>query len=319
MTEISHPAEVRQQKRRKSAWLQRAEYALYRIALRIARTPREEKLLVWGTRLGALAQRLLPRRNRIALRNLREAFPDKSERERMEILNNCWRHFGREALLYLHAQSLPLDAIAERCPFVNEQLLEESIARGNGTVLISAHWGGWEIAGLALMSLVDNVRTVARKLDNDYLERDLARYRARTGAEVIDRRKAARPLMKGLSENAVVVLLPDQSVLPREGVLVPFLGRAAWTTPAPAKMALRQGSSIVFAFCIPDGTRHRLEFTESIRTDELTDADNAAVALTARINDVLSRRIAARPELWLWMHDRWKGTGAGEGGRTNVE
>jgi lauroyl/myristoyl acyltransferase len=43
--------------------------------------------------------------------------------------------------------------------------------------------------------------------------------------------------------------------------------------------------------------------------DELTESERNPVALTERINDVISRRIAAHPELWLWMHDRWKGTG----------
>src|SRR6185503_760965 len=117
-----------------------------------------------------------------------------------------------------------------------------------------------------------------------------------------------RPLMKGLSQNAVVVLLPDQAVLPREGVLVPFMGRDAWTTPAPAKLASRSDSTIVFAFCIPDGARHRPEFEEPIRVDQLSEAELTDESLTARINDVISRRISARPELWLWMHDRWKGT-----------
>jgi KDO2-lipid IV(A) lauroyltransferase len=153
---------------------------------------------------------------------------------------------------------------------------------------------------------------VARRLDNEYLERDLARIRARTGAEVIDRRHAARPLLKALEENGVVVMLPDQAVLPREGILAPFLGRPAWTTPAPAKMAVRRSSAIVFVFCIPHETRHRLEFAEPIRVDRLTEAERDPVALTTRINDVISRRIAARPDLWLWMHDRWKGTGESE-------
>jgi KDO2-lipid IV(A) lauroyltransferase len=126
---------------------------------------------------------------------------------------------------------------------------------------------------------------------------------------VVDRRRAARALMKGLAENAVVILLPDQAVQPREGVLVPFMGRKAWTTDAPAKLALRSGATIVFGFCIPDRTRHRLEFEGPIVVDELNESERNPTALTERINDVISRRIAAHPELWLWMHDRWKGTG----------
>jgi KDO2-lipid IV(A) lauroyltransferase len=204
--------------------------------------------------------------------------------------------------------------IATRCPTANEHLLEEARAKGKGTILISGHWGGWEVAGLAVMSLVPDVLTVARPLDNELLERDLQQLRAKTGAEVVDRRRAARALMKGLADNAVVVLLPDQAVQPREGVLVPFLGAPAWTTPAPAKMALRTGATIVFAFCIADGLRHRLEFEEPIRADLLTERERDPVALTQRINEVISRRIISRPDLWLWMHDRWKGTGESEVG-----
>jgi len=301
----------RRRRRRKNTLLQRLEYAAYRFVARRVAAMSEEAAHRWGTRLGALAGRVLRGRHRLALRNLRYVYPDRPERELRRIANDAWRHFGRELLLSIQTQNLSLEEMAARCPFVNAHLLEEAIARGKGTVLISAHWGGWEVAGLALMSLVKNIRTVARPLDNELLEQELQQIRARTGAEVVDRRKAARVLMRGLAQNAVVVLLPDQAVLPREGVLVPFLGHPAWTTPAPAKMALRAGATIVFGFCIPDGLRHRLEFEEPIRADLLTEAERDPDALTRRINEIISRRIHARPDLWLWMHDRWKGTGEG--------
>jgi len=299
-------------RRRKSALLQRVEYLAYRALARLAGSMSEESAHRWGTRLGALASKVLRGRDRLGMRNLRRVFPEREERELRRILDASWRHFGREALVYLRMQSLPLEEIAARCPFVDAHHLTESIARGNGTVLISAHWGGWEIGGLALMSVVRNVLSVARPLDNELLERDLKRFRGRTGAEVVDRRHAARPLVKGLAKNAVLVLLPDQAVLPREGVLVPFLGHPAWTTPAPAKMALRSDSTIVFVFCIPDGFGHRLEFEDPIRVDQLTEGERDPVVLTKRINERISRRIISRPELWLWMHDRWKGTGESE-------
>ena len=292
--------------------MQRSEYALYRIVAAVARRLSDRGVQRWGDRLGGLARRVLRSRDRIAMRNLRASFPSKSEGERRDIINACWRHFGRSALHSIRMQNMSLDEIAARCPLVNAHLVEEAIARGKGVVLISAHYGAWEVGGLALMSLVKNVRTVTRPLDNQFLERDLALLRARTGAGVLDRKRAAREMMKALSDNAVVVLLPDQAVLPREGVLVPFLGRPAWTTPIPAKMALRRASTIVFAFCIPHETGHRLEFENPIRVDQLSAAESDPVMLTERINDVISRRISDRPELWLWMHDRWKGQATGK-------
>ena len=304
---------------KKSHLVQRIEYGMYRAVARYALRASDAAVMRWGSRIGWLARKVLRRRDRLAMENLRLAFPEKSEQERRAIADACWEHFGREALIYIQLQNLSLDEIAERCPFVGAEHVEEALARGNGVLMLSGHWGGWEVGGLAIMSRFPRVRTVVRPLDNELLEREAASLRAKTGVVVVERRKAARTLMKGLAENAIIVLLPDQAVLPREGILVPFMGRKAWTTPAPAKLALRAGSTIVFAFCIPDGARHRLEFEQPIRVDQLSEEQRTDEALTARINDVISRRIAERPELWLWMHDRWKGTAPGESETANGE
>jgi Lauroyl/myristoyl acyltransferase len=294
-------------RRRKNAFLQRVEYLLYRAVARAVRSASDDALRRWGSRLGNLAGRILRSRDRLAMRNLTATFPEKSGAERRQILDECWRHFGREALATIQMQHVPIEEIPQHCRFVDAHIFEEAIAQGRGVVLLSAHYGAWEIAGLAIIALVKDVHTVVRPLDNDLIERDAIRIRARTGVHVVDRKRAARSLLKALSQKAVVILLPDQAVQRREGILVPFLGRPAWTTDAPAKMALRHESAIVFAFCIPDETGHRLEFEEPIRIDQLGDDEKNAEALTRRINDVISRRIEARPELWLWMHDRWKG------------
>ena len=298
---------------RKSRILQLLEYAVYRAAARALRSASDEAVVRWGARIGMLGKSVLRGRDRLAMRNLRMVFPEKPDAERRRILNDCWRHFGREALDGIRMQHLSAEEIARRCPIISPELLDEGLARGQGVIIISAHYGGWEVGGLAVVSRVRHVRTVTRPLDNEFLERDLARIRERTGTEVVDRRRAARPLYKALSDNGVVILLVDQAVQPREGVIAPFLGIPAWTTDAPARMALRLGSTIVFAFCIPDGSRHRLEFEEPIHIDQLDDGKNNPEALTGRINEVISRRITAHPELWLWMHDRWKGTKPGEG------
>ena len=295
-------------KRRKNPILERIEYAMFRGLVRAVGSMSTESVHRWGSRIGTLGRLVLRKRDALGMRNLRIAFPGRDERELRQILSAAWRHFGREALVYLQMQNLSLEEIAARCPLVGVHHLEDAIARGKGTLLVSGHWGGWEVGGLAVMSKLDDVRAVARPLDNALIEKSLMTFRAKTGAAVIDRRRAARSLMKALSENAVVVLLPDQAVQPREGILARFLGRPAWTTPAPAKMALRAGSTIVFAFCIPDALGHRLEFCEPIHIEELRDDEKDLVALTERINDVISKWILARPDLYLWMHDRWKGT-----------
>ena len=121
-------------------------------------------------------------RDRLAMRNLRYVYPDRDPRELRRILDACWRHFGREGLISVQMQNLSLEEVAARCPIVSTKLVEESIARGKGTILLSAHWGGWEVGGLAILSVVRHVRTVARPLDNELLERELQRIREKTGS-----------------------------------------------------------------------------------------------------------------------------------------
>ena len=296
-------------RRKKTALQERIEYLLYRGVAALVRAGSEESVQRWGSRIGTLARKLLRRRDRLAMRNLRAAFPDRDAGELRRILDECWRHFGREMLAYVRLQDMPLAEIAARCELENRRVLDEVQREGKGVLFITAHWGGWEIAAIAVSALVPGLHIVSRRLDNEYLERDLARGRSQTGAVMMDRRGAARTMLKVLMQNGSVGILPDQAVQPREGILVPFLGRDAWTTPAPAKIALRAGSTIVIAFCIPVETRYRLVFEEPIRVDKLTEEERDPVALTKRINEVISRRITSRPELWLWMHDRWKGTG----------
>jgi KDO2-lipid IV(A) lauroyltransferase len=297
-------------RRGKNPILQRLEYVAYRLVAARARKASDAALWKWGARIGSLTRVFARRRTRLAVENFRACFPERAG-EAEAVIRECWRHMGREALATIKKQALSPAEIAARCDFIGVEHVHEALARGRGLIFITGHYGSWETAGLAATAIVGPMTTVARPLDNELLEADLVRLRASTGAQVVDRRKAARFLLKSLAENAVVVLLPDQAVLPREGILAPFLGRPAWTTDAPAKMAARHGSTIVFAFCIPDGSGHRLEFEEPIRVDQLSEDERDPVALTKRINDIISRRIAAWPELWLWMHDRWKGTGPG--------
>src|SRR6266571_4003910 len=110
-------------RRKKSLAKQRAEYALYRAVAWFARRLSKNGVLRWGDRLGNLARRILRSRDRLAMRNLHETFPERSEGELRATLDDCWRHFGREALFYIRMQDMPLEQIAAECKLVNANIL----------------------------------------------------------------------------------------------------------------------------------------------------------------------------------------------------
>src|SRR5688572_29323930 len=90
--------QARPRKRRKNPVLQRIEYAAYQFVARRAAAMSDESIVRWGSRLGTLAGKVLRKRDRLGMKNLRATFPERSEAELRRILDETWRHFGREFL-----------------------------------------------------------------------------------------------------------------------------------------------------------------------------------------------------------------------------
>jgi Kdo2-lipid IVA lauroyltransferase/acyltransferase len=258
--------------------------------------------------LGAAAFRFARKRSRLVVRNLEQALPETGPASRREIARRCWQHFATETLEYVRTIGAPPGQIERTAEVGNREHLEAVLAKNRGFILYTAHFGAWETA-ISLVGSVDmRFSVVARPLDNQRLETLLERSRRRFGVEMVPRRNAARVLMRALARGEGVIVLPDQAVSPREGILVPFIGRPAWTTPAPARLALRFGVPLLGVFCYRRGDRVVAELTPPIMTEGLSDDDATVKELTERINETISGRIRRDPELWLWMHDRWKGS-----------
>lgn len=292
----------------KNRLLQIAEYAIYRTIVAAVASASYERAQRWGRGMGRLAARLLKRRTNLAISNLSRTFPEKSEAECRAIAIACWEHFGETLLEYFRTQRDPMSAIAARFDIENREILDSVLASKRGVILASAHLGSWEF-GASLLTTVDaEITAVARLLDNEYLQRDVLRARGRSGVNIVDRRRAARALVQTLERGGLVVMLPDQAVKPQEGVLVPFLGRDAWTSVAPARLSLKYDAPIIGVFCYPNGERFRLEIAEPIDPRRLSESERTVEEVTRRLNDMISARIRKKPELWLWMHNRWKGS-----------
>lgn len=291
---------------RKSRLVQRAEYAVVQGIGAVLERARPESLDRWSIRIGAAAQRLLPGRNEMAMANVRGVFPEMSEVEARELVRKCWIHFARTSLEFLRTIDQPLDRIAQRFDITGWDHAGEATALKRGAILVTAHLGSWEF-GISMVTLLEGkVTIVARALDNELLHEKILNARQRLNVEFVERRRAARALVQTLQEHGSVILVADQAVQPREGMLVPFLGRPAWTTSAPARLSLRFGAPIVCVFCLPAGERFRLEIEPPIIPDQLPPAERNVEALTRRINDIISAQIRRQPHLWLWMHNRWK-------------
>lgn len=305
----SAPRRRKRRSREKSVLRKRLEHIIVRLIAARVESADERTVRRWGAGLGTIARMVLRKRRALVLRNLQQTFPDVPATERERIARECWKHYGRLILDFLRTRKMTIEQIANRFDIVHRDRFEEAIAQGRGVLLLSAHFGNWETGATLLQMFGQPITTVARPLDNEFLEREVAEGRSQPQLELVPRREAARPLMRALANKRIVVLLADQSVHPSEGIVVPFLGRPAWTTHAPARFALHFSCPIQLVFCLPSGRDHTIvEFEETIYVDRLPESQRNVAAITERINDIISAHIRRNPEYWLWMHDRWKGS-----------
>jgi len=284
---------------------QRAEFLVYRTVVgRLAKLS-EDSLAKWAGRTARFTRRVVKRRDRLAARNLASVFPEKSAAEREQILERCWLHFSGMALRYLRSGN---PSIAPRAiTFENQHHIHEALALGKGAIVVTAHFGEWEGAAAAVSVAGVPAIAIARRLDNPLLHQEVHAARSSLGLVMVDRKHAAKRMLKALRDKHIVILLIDQAVKPREGIQLPFLGRPAWTATSPAKLALKTGAPIVPLFCYPDGTGIRIAVEKPIDIAALLPSERSVEQILATLNRSIERRILEHPELWLWMHDRWKG------------
>ena len=244
---------------------------------------------------------------RIALTNIAHALPSKTLTERREVIRGAFSHFGSVLLELLKLGTLSQREILSLIECEGEERVRQAHARGNGVLLFTGHFGYWEVGAMALALRVQPIAVMARPLDNPYLHDMLERIRTRLGNSVIYRQGAIRKVLQQLAANRGVAILIDQHLHTPDAVYVDFFSRPAATTNALAALALRTGAPIIPAFILPlPGGRYRVIFEHAVEPPA-PDSTDAVHEFTQRCPDVLEMYIRRHPDLWLWMHRRWRG------------
>ena len=261
-----------------------------------------ERSLALGERLGDLAHGLGLRR-RVAEDNLARAFPERPAAERAAILRAHYRELGRVVVEYARLAEL---ARAPRGRVVAEVRGQEHLeaARGGAAILLSGHFGNFELLG-AVLGQMHPVDEIVRPLSNPGVEAILARERARAGLTSISADRGIRRIFESLRAGRWVAMVGDQDAR-RHGVFVPFLNRLASTALGPARIALATGVPIIMGFVtrVPGG-RLVLDVEPPLAIANPA-APDAALRLTALHTARLEARVRAHPEMWFWLHRRWK-------------
>ncbi|MBN9118884.1 MAG: lipid A biosynthesis acyltransferase [Planctomycetes bacterium] len=302
-----------------------ADYAVYlavRFVVCLLQTvsPRVAYAIAGG--VAWLGYRLLKSRRRIALENVRASFPELSEPQAERIVRGMFDHFGRTiAELVLLPRKLHLTNWRKHMVLDGPNV--PPLLRDRAALIVTAHFGNWEMAGFALGRLGFRTFAIARALDNPYLERYALWFRQRTGQTILDKNDGYDRIEDVLKESGKVATLADQDAGPK-GVFVDFFGRPASTHKAIALMALKFDAVMVVTG-VPRVSRadhpqrpdfdpsgslgplfYRVRCADVIDPREYANDPNAVKAITARYTAALEGLIREHPEQYFWLHRRWK-------------
>jgi len=259
-----------------------------------------------GTFVGLVFYAVDGAHRRIAVSQLRAAFPVRSERECRRIARRTFGHFGRLLVAVLRMSTRSHEQILASVEFVGKERIHDALAAGKGVIIFVGHFGYWELQGVAQTLVLPPMSVLARRLDNPYLHDLLERMRCATGNRVIYRQGALRRVLRALQANEIIGMPIDQHIQDTNAVMVDFFDRPAATTSALANLALRTGAPLVPAFAMPlDGGRYRVIYEHPVELPA-AGVDDPVRELTQRCSDVLEMYVRRHPHLWLWMHRRWR-------------
>jgi KDO2-lipid IV(A) lauroyltransferase len=284
-----------------------AETAVAGTLLGLARWLPRGVLAAIGAAMGDLAYRLDRKHTRVAIDNLESAFGDAlSPNERRRIARDCWRHYGRITADAAAFPRLRASDIGSRIRYEGLESVKEAYAEGRGVLVISGHFGHWELTAYMQGFLGLPMTLITKPMENPRLERMLAGLRLGSGNQVVAKANAVREAVKAIARGVGVAVMIDQDAR-GSGIFVPFFGRPSSTIPTVGMMHLRTGAAVVATFSYPAADGGWRIVYERMRFPGLTgDRDRDVRRITEETTAALEARIRERPELWMWMHRRWK-------------
>lgn len=274
------------------------EYWVARFALAtIAWQPRLARVYIKLVDLG------IPRLRRTARKNLEIAnIPDKG------IVDGVFRSMARLLATFARFPRMTAANIHQWIRYDGLENYQNALARGRGVLVATAHLGNWELSAFAHAWMTAPMHIVVRPLDNPLIDKLVERRRSLSGNRVIEKKDAARGILRALAANEAVGILIDQNTTPDQGVFVDCFGVKACAGSAFVKLAHRSGAAVVpgYALWSQDENRYILRFYPAIEMTGDVQED------TQRIHSHLENVIRQHPDQWLWIHRRWKTRPTGE-------
>jgi KDO2-lipid IV(A) lauroyltransferase len=258
--------------------------------------------------LGTLTCKVVRPYRRIVIRNLTKAFGRSQTTEWIEaVTRNFFINLWRSLFELGWSLTVSTDQLANHITVSGLSEYRQAQAKGKGVLLLSAHFGNWELLAPAAHLAQIPFRIVYRPLDATFLEKFVRDTRTRFGAQVIPNYKGAmRKVFRNLRDGNAVIMLMDQSADWYDGVFIDFFNQGTFTNSGLALLALKTGAPVVPLFLIREKDGFNAVFGPELPLIQTGDHTKDVEANTQQYNNVIEAYARMYPDQWFWVHRRWK-------------
>lgn len=246
-------------------------------------------------------------RLKMAAANVQECLGVDAKRAR-QIAEDSLHRFGRMVVEVLRFPLLNKDNIHELVQVEGLEYLERAYAEDKGVIMCTGHYGNWELLGATVALHGYPMLSITRKQNNSYMDKAINEFRQMVGQKVTYNRggHGLLAISRMLKEKHLLGVLYDQDTND-DGVEIELFGKRSIIPLGAAALSRIYGSPIlpIFLHNNDDGTC-TAKIYPPLYTPRTKDKQQDFYDVTKKLVDVLEQEITAHPEMWFWVHDRWK-------------
>lgn len=285
-------------------WSQYLALRFAAMGLHIFSAPRN---LTTARSIGSWMYRLDGRHRQRALENINRSMPELGGSS-AAVAEASMQHFLQLGVEVMFTPRLiQRDTWADHVRFDRLDEAMDLVLSDRPTLLVTGHYGNWEVLGYLLALLGIDLSAIARPIDNPLVNDWLLGVRQRQGMKIITKWGATETMVETLQGGGTLAFIGDQNA-GEKGMFVPFFGRLASAYKSIGLLALRFDAPIICGYArrVGEGFRFEVGCTDIIRPEDWKQQEDPLYYLTARYSRAIERMVREAPEQYLWLHRRWK-------------
>lgn len=257
--------------------------------------------------IGFVFYYLIPIRKDVVLDNLKHAFPELSENKIKQLAYKNYKSFSITLVEILYMPAMNETEIKKVIIFENTEILKKHFKDENGIILLSGHFGNWELGAISIgINLKKKIFLVAKPQRNTYVNSWMDNQRTKYTNQIIPLGISVKNVYTALKNKQIIGLAADQRG-PEDSIKLEFFGRKTSVYTGPAVLSLKTNSPLIYGLAVRQKDNSYKAAFEEISKENLPDNyDEKVKILSERILKYLEKIIREYPEQWFWMHKRWK-------------